>query len=59
MESGLVRLPLEIHKNPRIHLIENLGFAVSAGSVCVMLELSVKCVFGGGQLWSQLGRATP
>ena len=50
MESGLVRLPLEIHKNPRIHLIENLGFAVSAGSVCVMLELSVKCVFGGGQL---------
>ena len=45
-------------QNPRVHLIENLGFAVSIGSVCVMLELSMKCVFGGGQLRDQLGRAS-
>ena len=45
-------------QNPRILLIENLGFAVSTGSVCVMLELSVKCIFGGGQLGDQLGRAS-
>ena len=37
-------------QNPRIHFVLNLGFAVSSGSVCVMLSLSVKCVFGGGQL---------
>ena len=41
-------------QNPRIHFVLNLGFAVSSGSVCVMLSLSVKCIFGGAQLTLQL-----
>ena len=56
MDSGFSACPSGSSQNPRIYWIANLDFAASDGSVCVMLKLSTKCVFGG-QL-DQLGRAS-
>ena len=55
MDSGFSACPSGSSQNPRIHWIANLDFAASNGSVCVMLKLCAKCVFGGRL--DQLARA--